>query len=67
MFTAQKRSATDGCGKTIMCSYKLCKVEFKYWGMQSKIERFIHDIGNVDHVIATDFKNYQVKYCWQTL
>lgn len=32
--------------KAIMCAYKLCKVEFKYWGMQSKIERFIHDIGN---------------------
>ena len=26
-----------------MCAYKLCKVEFRYWGMQSKIERFIHD------------------------
>lgn len=33
-------------GKTpIMCAYKLCKVEFRYWGMQSKIERFIHDVG----------------------
>ena len=31
--------------KAIMCAYKLCKVEFRYWGMQSKIERFIHDIG----------------------
>ncbi|XP_006811996.1 membrane-associated phosphatidylinositol transfer protein 1-like, partial [Saccoglossus kowalevskii] len=29
----------------IMCAYKLCKVEFRYWGMQNKIERFIHDIG----------------------
>ncbi|KAJ7410865.1 Membrane-associated phosphatidylinositol transfer protein 2 [Pitangus sulphuratus] len=28
----------------IMCAYKLCKVEFRYWGMQSKIERFIHDV-----------------------
>lgn len=28
-----------------MCAYKLCRVEFKYWGMQAKIERFIHDIG----------------------
>lgn len=27
----------------IMCAYKLCRVEFKFWGMQSKIERFIHD------------------------
>ncbi|CAG0888834.1 unnamed protein product [Darwinula stevensoni] len=31
-------------GKAIMCAYKLCRVEFRYWGMQSKIERFIHDI-----------------------
>lgn len=31
----------------IMCAYKLCKVEFKYWGMQSKIEKFIHDIGKL--------------------
>ena len=29
----------------IMCADKLCKVEFRYWGMQSKIERFIHDTG----------------------
>ena len=26
-------------GRSIMCAYKLCKVEFRYWGMQSKIER----------------------------
>ena len=32
-------------GKKIMTAYKLCRVEFKYWGMQNKIERFIHDIG----------------------
>jgi len=31
-------------GKAIMCAYKLCKVEFKYWGMQAKIEKFIHDV-----------------------
>lgn len=37
-------------GKTpIMCAYKLCKVEFRYWGMQSKIERFIHDVGGYKH------------------
>lgn len=28
-----------------MCAYKLCKVEFRYWGMQTKIEKFIHDVG----------------------
>ncbi|XP_068678065.1 protein retinal degeneration B-like [Montipora foliosa] len=26
----------------VMCAYKLIKVEFKYWGMQNKIEHFIH-------------------------
>lgn len=31
--------------KRIMCAYKLCRVEFKYWGMQTKIEKFIDDIG----------------------
>lgn len=36
----------QGPGQTpVMCAYKLCKVEFRYWGMQSKIERFIHDVG----------------------
>ncbi|KRX73493.1 Membrane-associated phosphatidylinositol transfer protein 1, partial [Trichinella sp. T6] len=30
-------------GRPIMCAYKLCKVHFSYWGMQSKIEKFIHD------------------------
>lgn len=28
-----------------MCAYKLCKVEFRYWGMQTKIEKFIHEVG----------------------
>lgn len=32
-------------GKSIMCAYKLCRVEFRYWGMQTKIEKFIHDVG----------------------
>lgn len=32
-------------GKNLMCAYKLTKVEFKYWGMQSKIEKFIHESG----------------------
>lgn len=32
----------------IMCAYKLIRVEFKYWGMQSKIEKFIDDIGKLE-------------------
>lgn len=35
----------DPAQAAVMCAYKLCKVEFRYWGMQSKIERFIHDVG----------------------
>ena len=30
--------------KPLMCSYKLCRVEFKYWGLQQRIENFIHDV-----------------------
>lgn len=28
---------------SLMCAYKLCRVEFRYWGMQTKLEKFIHD------------------------
>jgi len=28
--------------RPMMCAYKLCKVQFKWWGLQSKIERFCH-------------------------
>uniref|UniRef100_A0AC34RFZ1 DDHD domain-containing protein n=1 Tax=Panagrolaimus sp. JU765 TaxID=591449 RepID=A0AC34RFZ1_9BILA len=31
-------------GKPLMCAYKLCKVEFRYWGMQTRVERWIHDL-----------------------
>lgn len=33
----------------IMCSYKVCRVEFRYWGMQSKIESFIQEVGKYTH------------------
>lgn len=39
-------SLPDG-SKSIMCAYKLCRVEFRYWGMQTRIERFIHDSGEL--------------------
>uniref|UniRef100_A0A915NAQ6 DDHD domain-containing protein n=1 Tax=Meloidogyne javanica TaxID=6303 RepID=A0A915NAQ6_MELJA len=28
----------------LMCAYKLCKVEFKYWGLQTRGERWIHEL-----------------------
>jgi Phosphatidylinositol transfer protein len=42
---AQGKNQPSPSGKSLMCAYKLCKVEFRYWGMQSKIEKFIHDVG----------------------
>ena len=39
----QGREQPTASGKSIMCAYKLCKVEFRYWGMQSKIERYVDD------------------------
>ncbi|VDK38637.1 unnamed protein product [Taenia asiatica] len=34
---------TEPLPMRIMCSYKVCRVDFRYWGMQSKIESFIQD------------------------
>lgn len=44
-----------------MCAYKLCKVEFRYWGMQSKIERFIHDVA----LRKTMLKAHSQAWTWQ--
>ena len=48
-------------GKAIMCAYKLCRVEFKYWGMQAKIERFIHDIA----LRKTMVRAHRQAWTWQ--
>ncbi|XP_072371818.1 membrane-associated phosphatidylinositol transfer protein 2 isoform X6 [Scyliorhinus torazame] len=45
----------------IMCAYKLCKVEFRYWGMQTKIERFIHDVG----LRKVMLRAHRQAWCWQ--
>ncbi|KAK2520465.1 Pitpnm1 [Columba livia] len=46
---------------TLMCAYKLCKVEFRYWGMQSKIEQFIHDVG----LRKVMLRAHRQAWCWQ--
>ncbi|XP_041916360.1 membrane-associated phosphatidylinositol transfer protein 2-like isoform X5 [Alosa sapidissima] len=52
----------DYPGKSpVMCAYKLCKVEFRYWGMQSKIERFIHDVGLRKVMVRA----HRQAWCWQ--
>ncbi|XP_013794792.1 protein retinal degeneration B-like isoform X2 [Limulus polyphemus] len=48
-------------GKAIMCAYKLCRVEFRYWGMQSKIEKFIHDVA----LRKTMVRAHKQAWVWQ--
>ncbi|XP_053728547.1 membrane-associated phosphatidylinositol transfer protein 2-like [Synchiropus splendidus] len=56
----QKINQTPG-QSAVMCAYKLCKVEFRYWGMQSKIERFIHDVGLRKVMVRA----HRQAWCWQ--
>lgn len=37
--------------KPVMCCYKICRVEFRYWGLQNRVERWIHDLA-----LKVDFK-----------
>ena len=43
----------------IMCCYKLVTVEFKWWGLQGKIEKFIH---KAERRIFTNF--HRQVFCW---
>eukprot|EP00053_Salpingoeca_punica_P015752 m.145750 g.145750 ORF g.145750 m.145750 type:complete len:978 (-) comp16790_c2_seq7:2263-5196(-) len=47
--------------KPIMCAYKICKAEFKYWGLQSKIEKFIHHTA----LRKTMLVAHRQAWCWQ--
>ncbi|KAL7991973.1 hypothetical protein Chor_016229 [Crotalus horridus] len=51
----------SGNSGPFMCAYKLCKVEFRYWGMQSKIEQFIHDVG----LRKVMLRAHRQAWCWQ--
>lgn len=44
-----------------MCAYKLCRVEFKYWGMQTKLEKFIHDTA----LRRTMVRAHRQAWAWQ--
>ncbi|XP_054706761.1 LOW QUALITY PROTEIN: protein retinal degeneration B-like [Uloborus diversus] len=48
-------------GKAVMCAYKLCRVEFRYWGMQTKIEKFIHDVA----LRKTMVRAHRQAWAWQ--
>ncbi|CAI4230432.1 unnamed protein product [Auanema sp. JU1783] len=48
-------------GKPIMCAYKLCRVEFKYWGLQTRAERWIHDLA----LRGTMLRAHRQAWAWQ--
>ncbi|XP_071487163.1 protein retinal degeneration B-like [Diadema antillarum] len=50
----------SGC-TNVMCAYKLCRVEFRYWGMQNRIEKFIHDVA----LKKTMLMAHRQAWCWQ--
>lgn len=50
----------SGC-TDVMCAYKLIRVEFRYWGMQNRIEKFIHDIA----LRKTMLHAHRQAWCWQ--
>uniref|UniRef100_A0A1I8AXN9 DDHD domain-containing protein n=1 Tax=Meloidogyne hapla TaxID=6305 RepID=A0A1I8AXN9_MELHA len=45
----------------LMCAYKLCKVEFKYWGLQSRGERWIHELA----LRGTMLRAHRQAWVWQ--
>lgn len=48
---------------SLMCAYKLCRVEFRYWGMQTKLEKFIHDTGE-SILFHTPIHMAKIRICW---
>lgn len=46
---------------SLMCAYKLCRVEFRYWGMQTKLEKFIHDTA----LRKTMLRAHRQAWAWQ--
>ncbi|KYQ93148.1 phosphatidylinositol transfer protein [Tieghemostelium lacteum] len=44
----------------VMCSYKVCKVEFRYWGLQTKVENFIQRAAIRDIL----FMGHRQVFCW---
>lgn len=63
-FSQQKElGSKPECPK--MCAYKLVTVKFKWWGLQTKVENFIHEVGHIFTQLAwlgsyIETKNSQV-------
>jgi len=64
------KSATTGRGQLqkgwtneaqpVMTSYKYCTVEFRYWGLQSRVESFVHKAGLRDVFLL----GHRQAFCW---
>lgn len=39
----QKTNEDSSSSKDFMCVYKICRVKFEQWGLQTRVEQFIHD------------------------
>lgn len=57
----QGREQPTADNRSLMCAYKLCRVEFGYWGMQTKLERFIHDVA----LRKTMLRAHRQAWAWQ--
>jgi len=44
----------------VMTSYKYCSVEFRYWGLQSRVESFIHKMALRDVFVL----GHRQAFCW---
>ncbi|XP_065202321.1 protein retinal degeneration B isoform X2 [Planococcus citri] len=60
-YSQESKDAYSRTKKDIMCAYKLCKVDFRYWGMQAKLEKFIHDFA----LRKTMLKAHRRAWLWQ--
>lgn len=57
----RERSQPTPRNMALMCAYKLCRVEFRYWGMQTKLEKFIHDTA----LRKTMVRAHRQAWAWQ--
>ncbi|EDS45238.1 m-rdgb2 retinal degeneration protein b [Culex quinquefasciatus] len=55
------KTQPTGRNMSLMCAYKLCRVEFRYWGMQTKLEKFIHDVA----LRKTMVRAHRQAWAWQ--
>jgi len=60
--TGRGKLQKDWRGNTnpIMTCYKHCEVEFRYWGLQSRIENYIHSSGLRDIFL----QGHRQAFCW---